>query len=118
MGKLLKLLKSVPIDFAQESVAEKTKGKQIAKSLVPDATKKQNKKALDVGCRKGVQSIWLESKGYDVTSIDIEKNYRKCRIVDANKKLPFRKNSFDLVWCSEVIEHLNNPEKSISEFRR
>ena len=37
----------------------------------------KNKKALDVGCREGIQSRWLESKGYNTTSTDIENKYEK-----------------------------------------
>ena len=78
----------------------------------------KNKKALDAGCREGKQTRALERKGYKVTSIDISKEYEKCRIVDLNKKLPFKDNSFDLIWCSEVIEHLKSPEFTVNEFRR
>ena len=76
------------------------------------------KTALDVGCREGYQSRWLEKKGYKVTSIDIEKKYSKCQVVDVNNPLPFANNTFDLIWCSEVIEHLIDPKKSVEEFRR
>ena len=37
---------------------------------------------------------------------------------DANQPLPFPANYFDLVWCSEVIEHLKDPARSLDEFRR
>lgn len=106
---ILKLLKKIPVDFGQESVAETTEGKQIAKNLVPRPPFTRQKQALDIGCRHGVQSRWLESQGYTVTSIDVEKSYEKCQIIDVNQGLPFKNNSFDLVWCSEVIEHLQDP---------
>ena len=56
--------------------------------------------------------------GYTVTSIDIDPVYEKCRVVDANRALPFPDRSFDLIWCSEVLEHLVNPAFSSREFRR
>ena len=114
--KLFNILRNLPIDLGQEGMRSKTKGKIIARSLVPQA--KQWQTALDLGCREGTQSKWLEKKGYKVTSIDIEKNYEKCLIVDCNKKLPFKTNSFNLVWCSEVVEHLENPGKSVKEMKR
>ncbi|MBI2664000.1 class I SAM-dependent methyltransferase [Candidatus Woesearchaeota archaeon] len=113
---MLKILKKMPIDAGQETLRHKTKGKLMALKAIKTAIKGQT--ALDVGCREGIQSKWLESKGYKVTSIDIEKAYEKCIIADCNKKLPFKSNSFDLAWCSEVIEHLDNPEKSVNEMRR
>ncbi len=33
-------------------------------------------------------------------------------------KLPFSDRSFDLVLCSEVLEHLDEPEKAIAELKR
>ena len=112
---ILRLLKKIPIDLGQGNLRTTTKGKQIALELV----KKGNGKfALDVGCREGTQSEWLKKNGYDVVSIDIEKDYEHCRIVDVNNKLPFENESFDLIWCSEVIEHLDSPKKSVDEFMR
>tara|TARA_Y100000310_G_C20703713_1_gene832541 strand:- start:12027 stop:12638 length:612 start_codon:yes stop_codon:yes gene_type:complete len=113
---LFKLMRKLPIDLGQEGMRLKTKGKLIAYKAVPEP--KPGQTALDVGCREGTQSRRLEKKGYKVTSIDIEKAYEKCRVVDCNKKLPFKTNSFDFVWCSEVIEHLDNPEASAKEMMR
>lgn len=115
---MIRILKNIPIDFGQESVAEKTHGKTIAKNLVPTVTRGEKKTALDIGCRAGIQSLWLEDRGYDVSSIDIESRYEKCKIVDVNSGLPYPDDSFDLLWCSEVIEHLNDPKAVINEFKR
>lgn len=113
--KLLSLVKKLPIDLGQGNLRKSTKGKAIALSLVRNG---KNKKALDVGCREGFQSEFLRKRGYSVISVDIEKRYKNCIIADVNKKLPFKNESFDLIWCSEVIEHLGSPAKSIQEFRR
>lgn len=115
--RLLRFLKNIPVDFGQASVAEKTEGKKIARALVA-APEKGHDRALDVGCRQGVQSRWLESSGYQVVSIDIEKCYDRCLVVDANERLPFADETFDLVWCSEVVEHLERPEDSLNELLR
>ncbi|HWV38308.1 MAG TPA: class I SAM-dependent methyltransferase [Vulgatibacter sp.] len=111
----LDLLKAIPIDLGQGSVADRTEGKQIAMRLVPPG---HGKKALDVGCRAGVQTRWLRSRGYEVTSIDVDKRFDEALVVDANERLPFPDESFDLVWCSEVIEHLRDPAASLAELRR
>ena len=60
----------------------------------------------------------LKNLGYKTISIDKEKKYEECIPVDINYKLPFKNNEFDLIWCSEVIEHLINPTETISEFHR
>jgi SAM-dependent methyltransferase len=113
-------LKRVPIDLGQGSVADTTEGKQIALRLVPDGRNADGsaRTALDVGCRDGVQTRWLRGRGYEVTSIDVEATIPECQVVDCNGRLPFETDSFDLVWCSEVIEHLVNPVASLMELRR
>jgi 2-polyprenyl-3-methyl-5-hydroxy-6-metoxy-1,4-benzoquinol methylase len=111
----LQLIKQIPIDLGQRSVAEHTKGKQIALALVPDG---HGKRALDVGAREGHQTRRLESRGYEVTSIDVEPQFASCHRVDANERLPFEDGHFDLVWCSEVIEHLVEPARALAELRR
>ncbi len=112
---LIPLLKKIPIDLGQQAVADHTKGKQVALELVPWG---QGRRALDVGARSGVQTRWLRSRGYDVTSVDVEPLFPECLSVDANEPLPFPDESFDLVWCSEVIEHLHDPGAAVNELRR
>lgn len=128
--KLIESLKKIPIDLGQGNLRRTTKGKLIALSYVnininktksskkSNKTETKNRTALDVGCREGIQSKWLERKGYKVTSIDVEKVYEKCKVVNIENGLPFPNESFDLIWCSEVIEHLYKPKEVISEFRR
>lgn len=115
MGMFIDLLKRIPIDLGQGAVAETTEGKQIALRLVPPGIERT---ALDVGCRDGHQTRWLRGRGYTVTSIDVESDFVDAQIVDANARLPFDDNSFDLIWSSEVIEHLADPAFSLDELRR
>lgn len=111
----LNALKKIPLDLGQGEMANKTKGKEIALELVGFG---KGKTALDVGCGKGRQSEFLKEKGFRVISIDKEKKYKDCRLVDVNSGIPFADNTFDLIWASEVIEHLDSPVKAISEFFR
>ncbi len=112
---LIELLKRIPVDLGQGSMAEHTEGKQIALRLVPPG---DGKTALDVGCREGAQTRWLRNRGYTVTSIDVEHAFVDCQVVDVNRGLSFPNESFDLVWCSEVIEHLEDPSATMRELRR
>lgn len=113
--KFIDVFKKFSLDFGQGSLRQKTAGKRIANSLIRQGT---GKKALDAGCREGFQSRMLEEKGYSVVSVDITKAYHKAQIIDLNKNLPFEDQSFDLVWMSEVIEHLNSPSQVILELKR
>ena len=71
-----------------------------------------------MGAREGIQTRWLAHRSYQVTPIDIEPVFAACKKVDANKELPFENGEFDLVWCSEVIEHVRDPEYSLREMAR
>jgi len=110
--KILNSLKKLPIDLGQAEKKEKTKGKCIAFSFVPNVEKG---KALDVGCRDGYWSEKLINKGYEVESIDVVPRYSTAKKIDVNEGFPYGNESFDLIWCSEVLEHLKEPEKVIIE---
>ena len=113
---LVSFLKGLPIDLGQGNRRFDTKGKTIAKELVPAGG--MGKRLLDVGCREGAQSRAFEALGYRVASIDVDARYEKCVVCDANDALPFRDGTFDVVWSSEVIEHLKDPAAAIREMHR
>jgi 2-polyprenyl-3-methyl-5-hydroxy-6-metoxy-1,4-benzoquinol methylase len=114
---VINFLKKIPLDLGQAEMKESTRGKLIAYSHVPDAHSK-SRKALDIGCRDGFWSEKLSESGYDVTSIDVEPYYDKADQFDANNTLPYSDGIYDIVWCSEVIEHLKIPKKSIVHMQR
>ncbi len=83
----------------------------------------RGKFALDVGCAYGYVVEFLSRLGYHAFGTDISKfalnqantlGYRDLCLSSA-ERLPFRRNLFDLVTCFEVLEHLNEPERTISE---
>ena len=112
---LIQLLKKAPIDFGQGSMRHRTAGKKIALDLIRSGERGW---ALDVGCRDGFYSGLLEEKGYRVVSIDVQKRYENTMLADANQELPFQDGIFNLIWCSEVIEHLANVGKTLDSFDR
>lgn len=115
LRRIVCTLKKLPLDFGQYELRYSTKGKLIAYSLADSG---RGKKALDVGCRDGYWSEELKKKGYDVVPCDIAPSCPHALVVDANERLPFCDNEFDLLWCSEVIEHLLDPAFTIQEFKR
>ena len=113
---LVAALKSIPVDLGQGNKRFVTKGKLIALSYVPrDGA---GRRLLDIGCREGAQSEMFRRMGYEVTSVDIDGIYDHCQIVDCNNRLPFEDAQFDVIWSSEVIEHLIDPYFAASELRR
>lgn len=88
--------------------------------LKPLLSKKINN-ILDIGCGSGTISLYLASKGYNVTGIDISnKAIKVCKESAVNiglKNVDFQvinfpneipKKKFDMIYFSEVIEHLPN----------
>ena len=91
----------------------------------------QGKKILDVGCGGGILAEEFARLGCQVIGIDpsslslatarahaqqagLEIDYR----VGVGEDLPFADESFEIVYCSDVLEHVNDLEKVISEITR
>lgn len=93
-----------------------------AKALKPESV-------LDVGCGEGFTLEKFKNKniGKKLVGIDFldtaikigkkERPYLDLRIGNIYD-IPFKDNSFDLVVCSEVLEHVDDPEKALSELER
>jgi 2-polyprenyl-3-methyl-5-hydroxy-6-metoxy-1,4-benzoquinol methylase len=85
---------------------------------------------LDVGCGKGILVKKLTKRGYDVKGTEVSeyviRNYlselHSDRIINqaSLRNLPFDNNSFDIVFCSDVLEHVPffDVKQSISELVR
>jgi len=88
---------------------------------------KENFMILDAGCGQGYLSKKCAYKNCRIYGIDISFNYLKIAINRNNSgvfiqgdilNLPFKDKSFDILVCSEVLEHIPDPEKSLEEIKR
>lgn len=81
---------------------------------------KKKGRMLDIGCSDGKLHGLLFERSDDVFGLDIRtsNNVRKLVISDANKKLPFEDKFFDVIFCGEVIEHIENMDMFLKELHR
>jgi SAM-dependent methyltransferase len=83
---------------------------------------------LEVGCGNGFFSGHLARLGCQVNGIDLSpaaialarRRFPELSFSthDLTQPLPFGECTLDLVWCSEVLEHLFSPLGTVSEIRR
>ena len=85
-------------------------------------------RVLDIGAGSGVFTAALADAGFEVVGVEVaEAAVRRARsahssldfrLVDFDGPLPFDDGSFEVVWASEVIEHVADTARWLSEVRR
>jgi 2-polyprenyl-6-hydroxyphenyl methylase/3-demethylubiquinone-9 3-methyltransferase len=91
----------------------------------------QGRTALEVGCGGGILCEEIARMGFDTTGLDPSEQSLKIAIahsqasrlkinyeIGAGEALPFRNNSYDVVFCCDVLEHVSDLPKVISEISR
>ncbi len=130
--QLQKIWAQVPADYYDEGIKKNIlqkiwHGQKLAKIL--KILPKDAKTILDVGCSSGVLTAQIakvlpKSK---ITGLDsytkaitfARSKYPQIAFIVADAhKLPFKNNSFDLIICTETLEHVIDPKKVLSEMRR
>lgn len=82
-------------------------------------------KILDTGCGPGKLSHFWAQKGYDIVGIDISDEALRItkekgvEVIKADaKRMPFKDNTFDLVYTDGLLEHFIDPETILAELFR
>lgn len=87
------------------------------------------KSILDAGCGEGFTLAKLQKnkiaqhlEGIDISKDAIRLGRKMCPSLSFRHgsiyKLPYKDNTFDLVLCCEVLEHLEDPHKALQELIR
>lgn len=126
------VIEQVPVDYYQNGIQKNilqkiwhTNKLKTIVSLIP----LRPKTILDVGCASGWFLSQISKSYPEALSIGVDvydkalsygkKHYPHISFRKSNaEKLPFRSHSFDLVISTEVLEHVENPKKMISEIYR
>lgn len=98
-------------------------------SLIVEVKRLSPRTILDAGCGEGftLEKLRENNIGQTLTGIDFSESaiqighkvhpqliLKKGSIYE----IPFKTNQFDLVMCTEVLEHLEYPEKALTELKR
>lgn len=90
---------------------------------------RHNENVLDAGFGSGVYSFSLAGKARNIEAIDIaDEKVANARRINIFRNINFRQgdlcslkfkdNSFDLIICSDVLEHIKDDERAFSELAR
>lgn len=84
--------------------------------------------ALDAGCGAGLFTEYLGSLGCNVSAVDfssvaVDFVRQRCPSADVQQasleqRLPFPDATFDLIWSTEVVEHLLDVRSALQGLRR
>jgi methionine biosynthesis protein MetW len=97
---------------------------EIVYKLLPDA---RGRKLLDIGCGSGEIGLVFKHRFVEIHGIDISEKALAAactrqvitRRVDLNKeRLPYPSQNFEMVTCLDVIEHVFDPWRLLSEIHR
>jgi len=108
-----------------KSIQTKTDSKKKSNSvLIKEIKKPTNKKILEVGAGPG--SVLKKFKNNELFALDLSKEnikilnqFSKAYKIDvSDEKFPFKSNVFNIIICSEIIEHIFDCQHTVNEMYR
>jgi 2-polyprenyl-3-methyl-5-hydroxy-6-metoxy-1,4-benzoquinol methylase len=109
---------------------EQTDDSEVA--FFASLVKKEKSRILDIGSAEGKLAIELARRGHYVTAVDISQGFldqtidraKKCNVrisamkADVESDLPQVDGGYDFIFFCDVIEHLRNPVRALSNIRK
>jgi 2-polyprenyl-3-methyl-5-hydroxy-6-metoxy-1,4-benzoquinol methylase len=86
----------------------------------------RGRRFLDIGCSIGSSVAAAHAAGFEATGIDLDgqsiefaaKHYPQCRFLQTSSAdLARAGEKFDLIFCTEVIEHVADPQAFVDDLR-
>lgn len=95
----------------------------LAVTSFPDKEKDKKCRVLELGAGTGEQARLLAQKGYEVAAIDMPSSayylQRVFPVTDYDgKSIPYPSNSFDVIFSSNVLEHVEDIDLLLEEIKR
>lgn len=98
--------------------------------MLQSYVRQEHDSVLDVGCGQGIQLMYWLSKGFstawgcDISKLMVDACHERglpCRQVDLNQPylmMPYLPDGFDIVTCTHVLEHVQDPAGVVKELYR
>jgi len=112
-------------DYTNYFAFQKYQAEEVIKEIKKRGINLSKLSVLELAVGIGGYSLTIKEHSKDLTINDIREpyviklypslNFKKFNVME---KYPFKDNSFDFVFCSSLIEHVNKPEKMLYEIRR
>jgi SAM-dependent methyltransferase len=72
-------------------------------------------RVLDIGCGLQPYRALLDASGTQYVGVDRAHAHSNPTVIGSLDALPFRAESFDVVLCTQVLEHVPEPERALAE---
>lgn len=88
---------------------------------------KGNIRILEVGCGAGRLTNYLTQRGFNIIGFDISRNLIKegnmcypdaIKFLTSGDSMPFSDSTFDIILSFDILEHISDVKKHLSEVRR
>lgn len=90
--------------------------------IMNNITLADNSIILDIGCGNGFFTYYFSKMhktiGLDFSRYMLSINSNESLVQGSTLLLPFKDRQFDLVFCSNLLHHLEKPEMAVSEMER
>lgn len=113
------------IVYSEENIPYTNYPEKLAKYLFTRFEMQQQQTMLEIGCGRGEMLRNFQKLGLDVQGIDLSAEAPKfnqdieIKVGDVeNEPLPYKDNSFDIVYSKSVLEHFYYPERYMKEVYR